>query len=339
MQLIRDRCRESLDLTLILPVYNERDSLPVLYEKLRAVLDSLGKTWEIVFIDDGSTDGSTEVLCGFQAQDPGVVVAIQRRNFGKSAALAAGFELACGEMIITLDADLQDDPQEIPRLLAKLDEGYDLVIGWKQRRQDPWTKRIPSKIANGATTLVTGLRIHDMNSGLKAYRAACAKHLTLYGDMHRYIPALAHHNGYRVTEIPVTHHKRQFGKTKYGPGRMLRGGSDFLTVLFLTNFRYRPLHLFGITGMVLLVMGFFVNAYLAIEWFQGMRPLSQRPLLLLGILLMLMGIQLLTMGLIGELLVFYGQRSEDPLHGTAEVHRASAADDVPVSSSSPEEIS
>lgn len=338
MQLVRETCRDAVDLTLILPVYNERESIPLLYEKLRAVLDSLELTWEIIFIDDGSTDGSTEALCALQEQDPGVVVAIQRRNFGKSAALAAGFLLACGNAIVTLDADLQDDPQEIPRLLARLDEGYDVVIGWKQSRQDPLTKRIPSKIANRVTAMVTGIRIHDMNSGLKAYRAACAKQLTLYGDMHRYIPVLAHHNGYRVTEIPVTHHKRQFGKSKYGPGRMLRGGSDFMTVLFLINFRYRPLHLFGITGIVLLLAGFVVNAYLAIEWFQGMRPLSQRPLLLLGILLMLMGIQLLTMGLIGELLVFYGQRSEDPLHGTAEVHRAPAREPAPVSSS-PEESS
>ncbi len=327
MQPIREACRDSLDLTLILPVYNERESIPLLYEKLRAVLDSLDMTWEMIFIDDGSTDGSTEVLCALQAKDPGVVVAIQRRNFGKSAALAAGFFLARGDVIVTLDADLQDDPQDIPRLLAKLDEGYDVVVGWKKSRQDPLTKRIPSKIANGVTALVTGIRIHDMNCGLKAYCDVCAKHLTLYGDMHRYIPALAHHNGYRVTEIPVTHHKRQFGKTKYGPGRMLRGGSDFLTVLFLTNFRYRPLHLFGITGMILLLAGLVINAYLAILWFQDIGSLSRRPLLLLGILLMLLGIQLLTMGLLGELLVFYGQRSEDPLHGTAEVHRASSPSD------------
>ena len=325
----REVSEATLDLTLISPVYNERESLPILYEKLCAVLERLDLTAEIVFVDDGSSDGSTQFLQELCEQDERVVVAVQRRNFGKSAALTTGFALARGARIVMLDADLQDEPEEIPRLLEKLDEGYDVVIGWKQSRQDPLTKRLPSKIANGITAKVTGIRLHDMNSGLKAFNAACPKQLNLYGDMHRFIPILAHNNGFRVTEIPVVHHPRQFGKTKYGPARMLRGGFDFLTVLFLANFRYRPLHLFGLTGLTAIVIGLIVNVYLTIGWALGDRPLSQRPLLLLGILLLLMGTQLLIMGLIGELFVFFAQRSEDPLHGTAVVYQVPADETQP----------
>ena len=272
-------------------------------------------------MDDGSTDGTRAALRALQAADSHVVVAEQRRNSGKSLALNTGFALARGAIIITMDADLQDEPGEIPNLLAKLDEGYDVVSGWKHERQDPLSKRVPSWIANHVTAWITGLRLHDMNCGLKARVDEAVRELHLYGDLHRYIPILAHYNGFRVTEIPVVHHKRRFGRSKYGPGRLLRGGLDLLTVLFLNNFRYRPLHLFGGTGLLLLLAGFFVNAYLSIEWFQGMRPLSQRPLLTLGVLLMLMGVQLGTIGLVAELLVSVVQRQEDPLRITRAVLR------------------
>ena len=311
-----------LDLSVVVPAYNEAESVPLLHEQIRAVVEPLGLAWEVVYVDDGSTDGTRDVLRALQVADSHVVVAEQRRNSGKSLALNTGFALARGAILITLDADLQDEPGEIPNLLAKLDEGYDVVSGWKHERQDPLSKRVPSWIANHVTAWMTGLRLHDMNCGLKAYRAEAVRDLRLYGDLHRYIPILAHYNGFRVTEIPVVHHKRRFGRSKYGPGRLLRGGLDLLTVLFLNNFRYRPLHLFGGAGLLLLLAGLLVNAYLSIEWFQGMRPLSQRPLLTLGVLLMVMGVQLGTIGLLAELVVSVVQRGEDPLRITRAVRRA-----------------
>lgn len=310
------------EISIIIPVYNENESLPILYGKLVEVLTGIGMVWEIVFVDDGSTDGSSRTLVGLQEQDARVVVVVQRRNFGKSLALTAGFEVAQGEIIITMDGDLQDEPAEIPTLLAKLNEGYDVVTGWKKTRQDPLSKRIPSRIANRTTALMTGLNLNDMNSGFKVYRRDCIQRLTLYGDLHRYIPVLAHYAGFRVTEVPVVHHKRQFGKSKYGVGRLVRGGLDLLTVLFLNQYGRRPLHLFGSTGAVLLLAGFAINFMLTLEWLAGARNLSDRPLLTLGVLLMLMGIQLLTMGLVAELLVSFIQRSEHPLNTVAHIYRA-----------------
>jgi len=327
----------ALDLSIVVPAYNEAESLPLLHEHLCAAVEPLGLRWEVIYVDDGSTDNTRDVLRGLHQADARVIVAEQRRNAGKSLALNTGFALARGAIVVTMDADLQDDPNEIPNLLAKLDEGYDVVSGWKKHRQDPLSKRVPSWIANHVTAWMTGLRLHDMNCGLKAYRAECVRELHLYGDLHRYIPILAHYNGFRVTEIPVRHHKRRFGRSKYGPGRLLRGGLDLLTVLFLNNFRYRPLHLFGGTGLILLIAGFVINAYLSIEWLQGMRPLSQRPLLTLGVLLMLMGVQLGTIGLLAELVVSVAQRQEDPLRITRTVRRSTAhgADPTPAPASEP----
>ncbi len=324
----------ALDLSVVVPAYNEAESLPLLHERLCAAVEPLGLRWEVIYVDDGSTDGTRDVLRRLAETDPRVVVAEQRRNSGKSLALNTGFALAQGAVVVTMDADLQDDPNEIPNLLAKLDEGYDVVSGWKKQRQDPLSKRVPSWIANHVTAWITGLRLHDMNCGLKAYRAECVRELHLYGDLHRYIPILAHYHGFRVTEISVVHHRRRFGRSKYGLGRLLRGGLDLLTVLFLNNFRYRPLHLFGGAGLILLLSGFIINAYLSIEWLQGMRPLSQRPLLTLGVLLMLMGVQLGTIGLLAELVVSVVQRQEDPLRITRVVWRGSNQQGEPAPSSS-----
>ena len=311
-----------MDISLVIPVYNEVESLEPLLEKIQHEMNSLGKQWEIIFIDDGSTDGSTALMQELSAQNDNVVVAIQRRNFGKSLALEVGFELAQGEFVITMDADLQDEPAEIPRLLAKLDEGYDLCVGWKKDRQDPLSKTIPSYIANRTTRAVTGVQLHDMNSGLKGMRAEVGKTIRIYGDLHRYIPAIAHYSGFRVTEIPVVHHERQFGKSKYGPGRLLRGGFDLMTVVFVANYRYRPLHLFGGIGAGLTGLGVLINIYMTIQWFIGDRPIGDRPLLILGVLLMIVGIQLLTIGLMAELLVSSIQQRTDPMDTVRKVVRA-----------------
>lgn len=309
-------------LSVVIPVYNEVESLPILHARLTGVLERLSPGWEIIYVDDGSDDGSTDALLALQAADARVTVVVQRRNFGKSLALNAGFALARGDVLVTMDADLQDEPDEMERLLAKLAEGYDVVSGWKKERHDPLSKRIPSRIANRVTAWMTGLRLRDMNSGYKVYRSEVVRRLRIYGDLHRYIPVLAHYAGFRVTEVPVTHHARRFGRSKYGPGRLLRGGLDLVTVLFLNQYGRRPLHLFGGLGGLLLLAGFLINLVLSIEWFMGVRPLSERPVLFLGVLLMLMGAQFLTMGLLAELIVSHMQRSEDPLVTTARVYRA-----------------
>lgn len=326
-------------ISIVVPVFNELESLPLLHGKICVAMDAIGQSWEIIYVDDGSTDGSKAALRALQDGDDRVVLAFQRRNFGKSLALDTGFALARGAVLITMDADLQDEPSEIPRLLAALDEGYDVASGWKQHRQDPPSKTIPSRIANSVTTHLTGLRMHDMNSGFKAYRHEVVKSLRLYGDLHRYIPALAHYNGFSVTEVPVLHHKRKFGRSKYGPTRLAHGAFDLLTVLFLNNFRYRPLHLFGSSGAVLLGMGLLINLILTYEWLFTGTSLHQRPLLTLGVLLMLVGVQLLTIGLMAELVVSHIQRQEDPLRITARVVRAStpvARDSAGPASSEPE---
>ena len=314
-----------MDISLIIPVYNEKESLPILQDKLGAAMGDIGLTWEIIYIDDGSTDGSTQVLQKLQAQADNITLALMRRNRGKSQALHSGFALAQGEIMITLDSDLQDEPAEIKNLVAKLNAGYDVVVGWKKERNDPITKTLPSWIANRTTRWVTGLSLHDMNSGLKGIRADVVKQINIYGDLHRYIPILAYYEGFRVTEIPVVHHPRQFGYSKFGTGRLLRGGLDLLTVVFLNNYRYRPAHLFGGVGGFLAALGFLINFYLSIEWLRGVRPIGDRPLLTLGVLLMVIGVQLLTTGLLAELLVSHIQSREDPLRPVRKVIRPQKA--------------
>lgn len=311
-------------LSIVIPVYNEVDNLLPLHGRIQDVMQGHGYRWEVIYVNDGSTDGSDAVLSDLLRQDERVTVVTQRRNFGKSLALAAGFSLAAGEVIVTMDGDLQDEPGEIPRMLARLDDGYDVVIGWRQARRNSLAKRAASWVANTVTKLATGLDVHDMNSGLKAYRRVCIEKLVLYGDMHRYLPIMAHFAGFRVTEIPVAHHERRFGRSKYGLERLPHGGLDLLTVIFLHQYGRRPLHLFGGGGLLLLTTGFFINLWLTIQWFLGNRPIGDRPLLLLGVLLMLIGFQTITVGLVAELLVSFIQRVEDPLTVTASVERGTS---------------
>jgi dolichol-phosphate mannosyltransferase len=282
-------------------VHDEERSVALLYEELDAALQPGGEPWEAVFVDDGSLDGTFAALTRLHARTPNTKVVRLRRNFGKSAALAAGFAHADGETVVTIDGDLQDDPSEIPRLLAKLDEGFDLVSGWKAHRRDPLSRRILSKIFNWVTGRVSGLRLHDLNCGLKAYRAEVVKGLRLYGELHRFIPVLAHYRGHRIAELPVNHRPREHGRSRYGVERYLRGFLDLLTVSFIGRYRYRPLHLFGGLGLTLGFLGFVVLSYLTVLKIQG-HAIGQRPLLILGVLLVVVGLQLFSLGLISELI-------------------------------------
>ena len=289
------------DLSVVIPVYNERASLESLVKELSDVLETLPHAWEIVFVDDGSSDGSHEALTVLSRDDARIVALRLRRNSGKAAALDAGFRVARGRFVVTMDADLQDDPRSIPDLLAKLDEGFDLVSGWKVDRRDPWSRRMLSRIFNGVTGRLSGVALHDMNCGIKAYRAEVVRDLTLYGDHHRFIPVLAHQRGFRITELAVNHRPRVNGRSRYGLERLFRGFYDLLTVLFLGRFRHRPLHLFGGVGMLMTFVGFVICTYLTVLWFGG-SGIGQRPLLTLGVLLIVVGVQFLFMGFLGELM-------------------------------------
>ena len=294
---------EAISISVVIPMYNEEGSLPELVKLLEDNLEELstGK-YEVIFIDDGSTDSSLEILKKQHLANSRIKVISFRRNYGKSAALAVGFERAKGDIIITMDSDLQDDPAEIKNLIDKLDEGYDLVSGWKKTRHDPINKTLPSKLFNYVTSLSAGIKLHDFNCGLKAYSKEAAKSLEVYGEMHRYLPALSHWDGFRVTEIPVLHHPRKYGKTKFGASRYLKGFLDLLTILFTTRYFKRPLHFFGAFGVLFTCLGFGINLYLSIEWFLKNTYLSNKPLLLLGIALIIVGVQFISTGLIGEML-------------------------------------
>lgn len=289
-------------LSIVIPLLDEEESIRELYAQIIAATDPLKKPVEMIFVDDGSTDGSFSVLEELHKKDPRVKVIRFRRNFGKSAALSVGFREANGEFIITMDADLQDDPAEIPSLLDMLAQGYDLVSGWKQRRHDPLSKTIPSRLANSVTALMTGIPIHDMNCGLKAYRKEVVKGIIVYGELHRYIPALAHWAGFRVGEKVVNHHPRKYGHTKFGIGRFSRGFLDLLTVLFTTRYIRRPLHLFGVWGIISAIIGVFIDGYLSVEWFLGRTSLSNRPLFMVGFLFIIIGVQFVSFGLLGEMI-------------------------------------
>ncbi|HUH14824.1 MAG TPA: glycosyltransferase family 2 protein [Gaiellaceae bacterium] len=287
-------------ISVVVPVHDEELSVALLHDELRSALDPLGEPWEAVFVDDGSTDGTFAALTRLHAAHDDVLVVRLRRNFGKAAALQAGFEEARGDRIVTIDGDLQDDPAEIPRLLAKLDEGFDLVSGWKSRRRDPLRRRLLSRLFNSVTGRLSGLRLHDLNCGLKAYRAEVVGGLRLYGELHRFVPVLAHYRGFRVAELPVNHRPRGHGRSRYGMERYVRGFLDLLTVTFMGRYRHRPLHLFGGLGLTLGGLGALVLGYLTVLKLTG-EAIGHRPLLTLGVLLVVVGVQLLSLGLVSEL--------------------------------------
>lgn len=290
-----------MDISVVIPLYNEEESLRDLHQQLRTALSRVSPRYEILFIDDGSTDRSFEVLRNLKRFDHRVKIVRFRRNYGKSAALAVGFQQALGNIVITMDADLQDDPAEIPTLVKRINEGFDLVSGWKKKRRDPITKTIPSRFFNFVTSLMTGIRIHDFNCGLKAYRKEVVKTVKVYGELHRYVPVLAHWEGFKVGEMIVNHRPRKYGKTKFGMGRFWKGFLDLVTVLFTTRYFRRPLHLFGFWGLVCAIAGLLVDGWLAVEWFYG-QPLGNRPLFFGGILLIIVGIQFISIGLLGEMI-------------------------------------
>lgn len=296
----------------VVPLYNEEANVGPLVERLRAALASLGLPYELVLVDDGSSDGTLAALREAAATAPPVRVVSLRTNVGKSAALCAGFAHARGEALVMLDGDLQDEPEEIPRLLAELAAGHDLVNGWKWPRHDPWSKTWPSGLFNAVVRRVSGLRLHDFNCGLKAFRAEVVREVPLYGELHRYIPVLAARRGFRVTEIRVTHHARRSGVSKFGAERFLRGLLDLVTVSFLTRYGRRPLHLFGGLGLACFGIGVGVLAYLAAQWFAG-QGIGHRPLLTLGVLMALIGMQWTTFGLLAEMLTFATSRDKGEL--------------------------
>lgn len=301
------------ELTVLIPVHDEEENVRPLYEKLSPVLERLGKESEIIFVDDGSTDGTFEVVKALHGQDGRVRVIGFRRNFGKAAAYSAGFQAARGSVIVTMDGDLQDDPEEIPKFLKEIEAGAELVNGWKYRGKGHWSKRIPSKIFNRVTSLLTGIRLHDFNCPFKAYTRSLAKDLHIYGELHRFIPALAHLLGYRIKEIRVENYPRVHGRSKYGAKRFLKGVLDLITVLFLLNFTRSPLYLFGSFGLLFGGAGAVINLFLLGKKIFLGTPIGEEhgPLLALGILLLVLGAQFVFMGLIGEMLTSSLRREEE----------------------------
>ncbi|MCF8216266.1 MAG: glycosyltransferase family 2 protein [Chlorobium sp.] len=297
-------------LSLVIPFFNEKESLPELIGQLYAAMNDpelhnlfdAPFSFEIILVDDGSTDGSTDLAHTLCASNSELRLISFQRNFGKTAALTAGFLAAEGKAVCTLDADLQDDPASIRPLAAKLFEGYDLVSGWKKKRMDPPGKTIPSKFFNAVTRIFTGIPIHDFNCGIKMYRREVIKRIELHGDMHRYIPVIAGWNGFRITELPVNHRPRRYGSTKFGTARFLAGLFDFLAVLFITRYFRRPMHFFGMAGLISFLSGFSISLYVTLEKVLNLKPVSNRPILFLGILLIILGAQLFSTGLLGEML-------------------------------------
>jgi glycosyltransferase involved in cell wall biosynthesis len=304
------------ELSLVVPVYNEDENLSLLFDAICKVLEPLARPWEVIFVDDGSRDGSASALESLFKRDPFHVRVIEfRRNFGQTAAIAAGIDHARGDVIILLDADLQNDPADIPMLLAKLDEGYDLVSGWRKNRKDnALTRNLPSQLANGLISLVTGVRLHDYGCTLKAYRRDVLEGFRLYGEMHRFIPVFAHSVGARIAEVEVNHHPRKFGKAKYGLERTLKVVLDLFTVKFLLSYSSKPIYLFGGAGVALMFLGLADLLYLFIRRFWGV-PAATSPLLLVGVMFAIMGFQSILMGLIAELLArTYHESQQKPTY-------------------------
>lgn len=294
-------------LSVLVPVFNEEDSIGMLYEQIaeaaeKAVREEKIGDYDVWFVNDGSTDASKARIRELHEKDERVRMIAFRRNFGKAAALQAGFRHARGDILVTMDADLQDDPAEIAHFIDALDGGYDLVSGWKRARKDPLEKRLPSKLFNAVTAGMSGVKLHDFNCGFKAYRQEVVECLDLYGEMHRYIPVLASRKGFRIGEIEVNHRKRAYGKSKYGFERYLRGLFDSMTTSFLTRFYDRPMYFFGRVGLILLLLGFIICLVLTVQWFMG-RVIGDRPLLLLGVLCIILGVQAIATGFLGDMIV------------------------------------
>lgn len=303
-------------LSVVVPIYNEEESIPSLYRRLTDALEQLGCEYEIIAVDDGSRDRSFAILSQFAAEDQRLRVVRFRRNFGQTPAFSAGFDRSRGEVVVTIDADLQNDPADIGKLLAKMNEGYDVVSGWREHRQDPFiNRRLPSMLANGLISRVTGVHLHDYGCSLKAYRGEVVRDIRLYGELHRFIPAIASWQGTAVAEIPVNHAARQFGKSKYGIGRTVRVLLDLLTVRFLLSYGTRPMQIFGLFGILSMFGGLLIGGYLtALKLFTG-AEIAGRPLLLLGVLLIVIGVQFISLGLIGELIVrVYYENQNRPIY-------------------------
>jgi len=299
------------DVSLVIPAYEEAESLPELADRIRAACEEAGFTFRVWIVDDGSRDDTWAVVRSLHEEDARFAGIRFRRNYGKSAALSVGFDRVQGTYVVTMDADLQDDPAEIPGLIDTLKNEYDLVSGWKKHRKDPLRKTVPSRFFNWVTRRISGLPLHDFNCGLKAYRREVVKSVDVYGELHRYIPLLAKWAGYdRVAEKPVRHHPRKYGETKFGVERFIQGFLDLITVIFLTRFAVRPMHFFGGLGTLTFTTGFFINLWLTIDKLVFGHPIGERPLLLLGLLLILFGAQLFTTGLLGEMVI--QPRMEDP---------------------------
>ena len=296
--------------SIVVPLFNEEESLQPLASEITKVCTESHLDFEVIFVDDGSTDNSLKVIKDICRTDTHYKYVSFQKNYGKSAALQVGFARVTGGYVITMDADLQDDPKEIPNLLKKLNEGYDLVSGWKKVRYDPFIKRQSSKFFNFVTRVMSGIKLHDFNCGLKAYRRAVVRQIKVYGELHRYMPVLAHWQGFTVTEIPVQHHPRRYGKTKFGISRFFKGFIDLVTVTFVTRYIKRPMHLFGFLGAFSFFVGFLVNGYLTLEWIYG-KPLSNRPMLFLGMLLIIVGVQFFSVGLLGEMMVHNSQSDKE----------------------------
>lgn len=331
-------------LSIVIPVLNESESLETLHREIVAVAQALDEPIEIIFIDDGSRDASWNTIRLLAARDASVSAVRFRRNFGKAAALTAGMRAARGDKILMIDADLQDDPAEIPRLLARLDEGFDVVNGWKERRLDPWHKVYPSRVFNALVSALTGLKLHDHNCGLKLFRAEVADEIRLYGELHRFIPVLADARGFKVTELAVHHRPRRFGQSKYGVKRFTRGFLDLLTVKFLTGFGQRPQHVLGGAGLLFCALGFLGLAYLGIVWCcthlfgADFGPIGTRPLLAYSIAATLLGAQALSLGLLAELFVAYAGRESDTYSIRERLEADASAANPPSPSARPNEL-
>jgi glycosyltransferase involved in cell wall biosynthesis len=307
-------------LSVVVPIYNEEESIPTLYEQLTTALANLEQAYEIIAVDDGSRDRSFTLLSDIAAHDSRLRVVRFRRNFGQTAAFAAGFDRARGTYIVTIDADLQNDPNDIPRLLERAAEGYDVVSGWRANRQDPFlNRRLPSQIANGLISWATGVHLHDYGCSLKVYRTDVVKNINLYGELHRFIPAIASWQGVAVTELPVNHHARRYGRSKYGIGRTTRVLLDLITVRFLLSYSTRPMQVFGAFGLLTMLAGTLISLYLVILKLIYNLSIGDRPLLLLGVLLIIVGVQFIGFGLMGELIMrTYYETQHKPIYVVRE---------------------